>query len=246
MPKSAMILAAGLGMRMRPITETIPKPLVQVGGKPMIEYALEGLERLGVETIIVNVHHLPQQIIDYLSSRPGPKTKVSDETDLLLDSGGALVKALPLLGDDAFFILNADTFWLEPEAASSSNLAVLSDTWDPEKMDILLLTAQPDQAVGYGPGGDFHCDECGRLSRYDGVSDQPVIYAGAAIVHPRILAGAPVGPFSLNLCFDDAISKGSLFGVAMQGLWLTVGTPEAIGKAEHAMRAFESDKEPAP
>lgn len=246
MPKSAMILAAGLGMRMRPITETIPKPLVEVGGKPMIDYALDSLERQGVETVIVNVHHLADQIVRYLKARPGPDAEISDETEELLDSGGALVKALPLLGDDAFFVLNADTFWLEPETAPRENLAVLSDAWNPAEMDILLLTTEPDRAVGYGAGGDFLCDQNGRLNRYDGFSNRPVIYAGAAIVHPRILADAPTGPFSLNRCFDEAISKGRLFGAPMEGLWLTVGTPQAVGEAEKAMRAFEADKEPAP
>ncbi len=246
MPKSAMILAAGLGMRMRPITETIPKPLVRVGGKPMIDYALESLERQGVDRVVVNVHHLPDQIIDHLEARPGIGTLISDETEELLDSGGGLVKALPLLGAGAFFVLNADTFWLEPDFALRGNLAVLSDAWDPVNMDILLLTANPDQAVGYGPGGDFVRDENGRLSRHDGFSNQPVIYAGAAIVHPRILEDAPSGPFSLNRCFDEVIATGRLFGAPMHGLWLTVGTPEAIGEAESAMRAFAADKESAP
>lgn len=242
MPDTAMILAAGLGMRMRPITETVPKPLIAVGGKPMIDYALDSLEQRGIGRIVVNVHHLAEQIVDHLKARPG--TAISDETEELLESGGGIVKALPLLGKDAFFILNADTFWLEPSAAPRGNLAILADAWNAETMDILLLTANPGQAVGYDAVGDFVSDADGRLTRFDG-SGQPVIYAGAAVLHPRIFAAAPQGSFSLNLCFDAAISAGRLFGVPMHGLWLTVGTPQAIGEAETAMRAFEVDNETA-
>ena len=240
MPDTAMILAAGLGMRMRPITETVPKPLVAVGGKPMIDYALQSLARQGIDNIVVNVHHLAGQIIDHLEKRPG--TTISDETAELLDSGGGIVKALPQLGRDAFFILNADTFWLEPAGTPRGNLAVLAEAWDPDIMDILLLTAKPGQAVGYDAAGDFVSGADGRLARFDG-SDQPLIYAGAAVLHPRIFADAPQGRFSLNLCFDAAISAGRLFGVAMHGLWLTVGTPQAIGTAESAMQAFEAGHE---
>jgi MurNAc alpha-1-phosphate uridylyltransferase len=242
MPDTAMILAAGLGLRMRPITETLPKPLVRVGGKPMIDYALDRLDRQGVNTVVVNVHHLADQIAAHLKKRPGITALVSDETQQLLDSGGGIAKALPLLGSDAFFILNADTFWLEPENAQHSNLALLSAAWDPSAMDILLLTARPGQAVGYGAAGDFLCDANGRLTRHDEISDHPVIYAGAAILHPKIFTETPSGPFSLNLCFDEAISRGRLFGVPMHGLWLTVGTPQAIDEAEAAMRAFETGR----
>ncbi|MEX3010865.1 nucleotidyltransferase family protein [Hoeflea sp. TYP-13] len=244
MPEKAMILAAGLGMRMRPITNTVPKPLVQVGGRPMIDYALDSLEKEGIGRIVVNVHHLADQLVDHLEKRPGMRAAISDETEKLLDSGGGIVKALPLLGSDAFFILNADTFWLEPHDSHTTNLAALSSIWNPADMDILLMTATPDQTIGYGGKGDFLEGGGGRLRRYDGVSKNPVIYAGAAILSPAIFADAPAESFSLNRCFDEAIAKGRLFGSPMRGLWLTVGTPEAIGQAETAMRNFETEKQP--
>lgn len=242
MPDTAMILAAGLGIRMRPITENVPKPLVEVGGKPMIDYALDSLAQQGIDNIVVNVHHLAGQIVDHLDKRQ--EAAISDETEELLESGGGIVKALPLLGKDAFFILNADTFWLEPPGAPRGNLAILADAWNAETMDILLLTANPGHAIGYDAAGDFVCDADGRLTRFEGLG-QPVIYAGAAVLHPRIFTAAPQGPFSLNLCFDAAISAGRLFGVPMHGLWLTVGTPQAIVEAESAMRAFEAGNETA-
>lgn len=244
MPDTAMILAAGLGLRMRPITDTVPKPLVPVGGKPMIDYALDSLEREGIGHVVVNVHHLAGQVVEHLQGRPHCHARISDETEQLLDSGGGIAKALPLLGQEAFFILNADTFWLEPDCVPHTNLAMLSAAWNPSQMDILLLTATPDQAVGYDAAGDFLMDGEGRLVRHDRISDDPVIYAGAAILDPRIFAAAPAGPFSLNRCFDAAIATGRLFGAPMHGLWLTVGTPGAIVRAETAMRAFEAEKQP--
>ncbi|MEM6463039.1 MAG: nucleotidyltransferase family protein [Pseudomonadota bacterium] len=244
MPDKAMILAAGLGMRMRPITEITPKPLIPVGGKPMIDYALDSLARENVGKVVVNVHHLADQLIDHLAARKGGEVAISDEREELLDSGGAIVKALPLLGGGDFYVLNADTFWLEQAGAAVSNLARLAAAWNPSEMDMLLLTTTPDRAVGYDAAGDFLYRTDGRLTRYDGISDRPVIYAGAALMSARIFDRAPKGPFSLNLCFDEAIASERLFGVGMDGLWLTVGTPEAIALAEAAMRAFEDSKQP--
>ncbi|MCP4319942.1 MAG: nucleotidyltransferase family protein [Hyphomicrobiales bacterium] len=243
MPDTAMILAAGLGIRMRPITDTLPKSLVSVGGKPMVDYALDSLEREGIANVVVNVHHLAGQVIEHLENRPGCHARISDETEQLLDSGGGIVNALPLLGQNDLFILNADTFWLEPDLAPHTNLALLSAAWNPAEMDILLLTVSPDQAVGYDAAGDFLMDGNGRLTRYDRKSRHPVIYAGAAILSPWIFDAAPIGPFSLNRCFDEAIAAGRLFGAPMRGLWLTVGTPGAIDQAETAMRAFEGRKQ---
>lgn len=230
-PRSAMVLAAGLGKRMRPITETIPKPLVKVAGRTLLDRALDSLEKAGVEQAVVNVSWLGGQIIDHLAKRPGLRTIVSDERDGLLDSGGGVVKALPLLGDDPFFVLNADTFWIDRDIP---NLRRLSLAWDERVMDILLMTALPEHATGHTGSVDFLADADGRLRR-DRAAAEGVIYAGAAIMHPRIFAGAPTGPHSLNRYFDAAIENGRLSGCAMEGRWITVGTPDAIPLAEQAL-----------
>jgi len=235
--KSAMILAAGLGTRMRPITDTLPKPLVEVAGKPLIAYGLEALGRVGVSHVVVNVHYLAPLLIDWLSALSGADIAISDETTELLDSGGGIVKALPMLGTDPFLVLNADTFWLEEPGNETDNLALMKDRFDPESMDILLMTARLDQATGHTGAGDFILGEDGRLKRYKGTGD-PVIYAGAIILHPRIFKDINETRFSLNRCFDKAATDGRLFGTPMRGHWLTVGTPEAIGEAEAARSVY--------
>lgn len=239
--KTAMILAAGLGTRMRPITNTLPKPLVEVAGKPLIAYGLDALDRLGVTRIVVNVHYLAPLLIDWLRTRSGSEIIISDETAELLDSGGGLVKALPDLGAEPFLVLNADTFWLEDPHAETDNLTSMTDRFDVESMDILVMTARLDQATGHTGAGDFTMDAQGRLSRYQGVGD-PVIYAGALVLHPRIFSAISEPKFSLNQCFDRAASFGRLFGAPMQGHWLTVGTPEAIGEAEAARTLFLGER----
>jgi len=235
--KSAMILAAGLGTRMRPITDTLPKPLVEVAGKPLIAYGLEALGRASVSHVVVNVHYLAPLLVDWLSAWPGVDIKISDETTELLDSGGGIANALPILGNEPFLILNADTFWIEDPNATRDNLGLMIDRFDPGSMDILLMTARLDQATGHTGAGDFIIGEDGRLTRYKGVGD-PVIYAGAIILHPRIFKDITETRFSLNRCFDTIASEGRLFGFAMQGHWITVGTPEAIGEAEAARSAY--------
>jgi N-acetyl-alpha-D-muramate 1-phosphate uridylyltransferase len=235
--KSAMILAAGLGTRMRPITATLPKPLVEVAGKPLIAYSLEAVGRVGVSHVVVNVHYLAPLMVAWLQSWSGANIQISDETAELLDSGGGIVNALPMLGDQPFLILNADTFWLEEPGSATDNLTRMKDRFDPESMDILLMTARLDQATGHTGAGDFIMAEDGRLARYKGTGD-PVIYAGAIILHPRIFDGITEKRFSINRCFDTAASQGRLFGLAMQGHWLTVGTPDAIGEAEAARSAY--------
>ncbi|MBC7280307.1 nucleotidyltransferase family protein [Hoeflea sp.] len=232
-----MILAAGLGARMRPITDTIPKPLVEVAGKPLIAYGLEALRRAGIGRVVVNVHYLAPMLAAWLRARPEPDILISDETAELLDSGGGIVKALPMLGPDPFLVLNADTFWIEDPEAGLDNLTLMTDRFDSESMDILLMTARLDQATGHTGAGDFTIDPDGRLSRYKGTGE-PVIYAGAIILHPRIFDGITEPKFSLNRCFDRAASAGRLFGAPMHGHWLTVGTPEAIGEAEAARSAY--------
>ncbi|MBC8716300.1 nucleotidyltransferase family protein [Ochrobactrum sp. Marseille-Q0166] len=235
-PDTAIMLAAGLGKRMRPITETMPKPLVKVSGKPLIDWGLDALAGAGVENTIVNVHYLADQLIDYLGSRSEPKITISDERDLLLDSAGGIVNVLPQLGGKAFYVLNADTFWVGDEA--QPNITALAHVWDDTRMDILLMTARLDQATGFEGKGDFVADEEGRLRRLRDVAGDPVIYAGAAIIHPRIFAKAEPGVSSLNRYFDEAIAAGRLYGMPMTGHWLTVGTPEAIGEAEAVLSAI--------
>ncbi len=225
-----MVLAAGLGKRMRPITATVPKPLVEVAGRALIDHSLDRLESAGVETAVVNIHYLPQLMRAHLARRRRPpEVVISDETAKLLDTGGGIRNALPLLGDEPFYVLNSDSFWIE---GARPNLRWLAGAWDDDRMDILLLLAPTVRAVGYRGAGDFRMDTNGRLTRRPEREVVPFAYAGAAILHPRIFDGAPEGAFSLNLLFDRAGEAERLFGVRMDGVWLHVGTPEAIGDAE--------------
>jgi MurNAc alpha-1-phosphate uridylyltransferase len=232
-PSKAMVLAAGLGTRMRPLTEKTPKPLIEVGGKPLIDWGLDGLDRAGVGDAVVNIHHLPDRMRAHLAKRTAPHIVISDETDRLLESGGGIVKALPLLGPEPFLVLNADTFWVEDGAPNLSGLAL---AWDGARMDILLMLAEMDRATGHSGRSDFLLGADGRLTRSLG-DPAGLIYAGAAIVHPRIFAGAEAEPHSLNRYFDLTAAEGRLFGWRMRGRWITVGTPEAIPAAEAAVAA---------
>lgn len=229
--RRAMVLAAGLGTRMRPITERIPKPLVEVAGRTLIDRALDLLVHAGVRLAVVNVHYLADQLIAHLQDRHDIEVVISDEREELLDSAGGVIHALPHLGGEPFYVLNADTFWLdgpEPE------LGRLASAWDPQEMDILLMLVDRARAHGHAGMGDFWLNADRRLTRATGVEAAP-IYAGAAIVHPRIFAGSRAGRASLNRYFDSAISSGRLCGMLMQGQWITVGTPEAIAEAEEAI-----------
>ncbi len=227
-PKTAMVLAAGLGKRMRPITDTMPKPLVEIAGRTLLDRGLDSLADAGVTQAVVNVHYLPEQIVAHVAARTVPRIVVSDESAGLLDSAGGIVKALPELGADPFYILNADTFWIDTE---DSNLDRLALAWDAARMDILLMLADLDSATGHSGGTDFLVGPDGDLTRAKGAPDG-LIYAGVAILNPAILAGAPEGPLSLNRYFDEAIAAGRLHGMRMGGRWVTVGTPDAIPQAE--------------
>jgi len=228
----AMVLAAGLGTRMRPITDTLPKPLVRVGGRTLLDHALDGLARAGVQRAVVNVHHHAGQIEAHLATRRAPNIAISDERARLLDSGGGVVKALPLLHGEAFLILNADTFWVD---GASSNLKRLMAHWDPAEMDALLLVAALTGSVGFDGAGDFSFASDGRLKRRPERQVAPFVYAGAAVMPRSAFANAPDGPFSLNRLWDAAIARDRLFGLRLDGLWLHVGTPEAITEAEQAI-----------
>ena len=227
-PDTAIVLAAGLGKRMRPITDTIPKPLVKIAGRTLLDWGLDSLAAAGVGKAVVNVHYFPEQIIAHVAARHAPRIIISDESEKLLDSAGGIVKALPELGGRPFYILNADTFWIDQ---GPLNLGRLALAWDAAKMDILLMLADLHQATGHCGSTDFLVAPDGALRRSKG-DPAGLIYAGAAIVHPRLFENAPAGPHSINAYFDTAIAAGRLFGMPMHGHWITVGTPDAIPLAE--------------
>ncbi|MGH1587818.1 nucleotidyltransferase family protein [Methylobacterium phyllosphaerae] len=230
----AFVLAAGLGKRMRPVTATVPKPLVEVAGKALLDHALDRVAEAGIGTAVVNVHYLADLIEGHLAHRSeGPATIVSDERAALLETGGGIRKALPLLGEAPFVVLNSDSFWLEGPA---SNLRRLIDRWDGACMDGLLLVASTATSLGYEGAGDFVMDPDGRLARRGERTVAPFIYAGVAVLRPSLFADTPEGAFSLNLLFDRAIAAGRLFGMRLDGQWLHVGTPEAIRAAEERVR----------
>jgi len=230
----AIVLAAGLGTRMRPYNGHVPKPLVQIGGKSLIDYSLDRLADAGVERVVVNVHHLADALERHLASRKRPHIVISDERAELLGTGGGIAKALPQLGDGPFFLVNSDTVWLD---GVKPNFARLGDAFDPATMDALLLLAPTAESIGYGGRGDFAMLPDGRLRRRGEREVVPFVYAGAAILSPALFAGAPAGAFPLTPLFDRAGAKDRLFGLRLEGLWMHVGTPEAVAAAEAALAA---------
>jgi len=229
---TAMVLAAGLGKRMRPLTATRPKPLVQVGGRTLIDHALDKLEDAGVARAVVNVHYLPDALIAALERRNDPQVTISDERAELLETGGGMVKALPLIGSDPFFSLNSDNIWLD---GPQNVFAQLSENWDAERMDALLLLVPHARALNYRGKGDFHLDPVGRVSRRRTGRIAPFIFSGIQLVSHRLLRDAPAGPFSTNVLWNRAIEEGRLYGVTHFGLWFEVGTPEMIAPTEEAL-----------
>lgn len=223
-PDHAMLLAAGYGLRLRPITLTIPKPLVPVAGRPMLDRALDRLAAAGVRTCVVNAFWLGGQIRDHLAGRPG--IELSEETELL-DTGGGIALALPRLGAGAFFACNADIIWTDGEHPA---LARLAETWDDGVMDALLLLQPRHDAVGFEGRGDFDLAADGRLARRSGET-AAYVFTGVQMLHPRLFARAPAGPFSLNLLYDRAAAAGRLFGLPHDGGWYHVGTPAALAEA---------------
>jgi MurNAc alpha-1-phosphate uridylyltransferase len=234
MPQTAMVLAAGQGKRMRPLSATTPKPLTKVRGRALIDHCLDGLVATGVRKAVVNVHYMADLIEAHLAKRNEPQIVVSDERDALLETGGGVKRALPLLGSEAFLLRNSDSFWLE---GVRPNLAWLAGGWDGAKMDAILLLASTVRAVGYSGRGDFFLDKEGRLSRRPERLVAPFVYAGAAILHPRCFVDTPDGAFSLNLVFDRAIEAGRLFGVRLDGLWINVENPASVRAADAAIAA---------
>jgi MurNAc alpha-1-phosphate uridylyltransferase len=228
-PKTAMVFAAGLGKRMRPITETTPKPLVKVAGKTLIDHSLDRLAADGVERAIVNVHWLADQIEAHLAARAAPKILISDEREKLLDQGGGIRRALKAIGRDPFLLVNTDSFWIE---GPRSNLARLAEAFDPEAMDFLLLVAASATAVGVDWPGDFTMSDAGRLEPRESRHVAPFVYTGVGIAKPKLFENETAEVFRLAPFFHAAAHKGRLFGLRLDGLWLHVGRTESIAEAE--------------
>jgi MurNAc alpha-1-phosphate uridylyltransferase len=232
--ETAMVLAAGYGQRMRPLTLTRPKPLIEVAGKSLIDYGMAHLRAAGVARAVVNVHYLPEQIEAWAAHQKNPAVTISDERGEILDTGGGIARGLPLLGEDPFFVLNSDSFWVDEGEPALDRLRA---AWDDTCMDCLLLLSPLDRTVGYDGKGDFLLGDDGRLARRNSGEGAPLAYIGGYLVAPRLFDGAPTGKFSMNLLWDKAIGQGRLFGIAHKGRWLHVGTPEAIPLAEAALKA---------
>jgi MurNAc alpha-1-phosphate uridylyltransferase len=227
-----MVLAAGLGTRMRPFNGSIPKPLVKVGNKSLIDYVLDRLAGVGVERAVVNVHYLADQIERHLTGRQRPQIVFSDERSELLGTAGGIVNALPLLGDEPFYLVNSDTIWID---GVNSNLARLAAAFDPERMDGLLLLAPTTSSIGYTGRGDFKMAPDGKLTRRGEREVVPFVYAGAAILAPAFVAGVAPGPSSMSPLFDRSVETGRICGLRLEGVWMHVGTPEAVSAAEAAI-----------
>jgi MurNAc alpha-1-phosphate uridylyltransferase len=229
----AMVLSAGIGQRMRPLTLQKPKPLIEVGGRTLIDYAFDRLRASRVGDAVVNVHYLADQVEAWaVRQQPPPRLVISDERQQLLDTGGGVAKALPLLGPDPFFVLNSDSFWIE---SGRPALDRLREAWDGDRMDCLLLVCPLSRCIGFDGRGDFTVENGGRLVRKLPNDASPVVYIGCYLVHPRLFMNAARGPFSMNVLWNKAIEERRLFGLVHDGLWLHVGTPDAIPPAEAAL-----------
>ncbi|HTI31416.1 MAG TPA: nucleotidyltransferase family protein [Sphingomonas sp.] len=229
-PDVAMVMAAGLGKRMRPLTATRPKPLVEVAGKALIDHSLDRLRAAGVRKVVVNVHYLADALEAHLKRHARDlDVTVSDERKQLLETGGGMVKARAHLGDAPFLTINSDNLWVDGPIDA---INLLAERWDDTRMDALLLLVPQARAHGHGGRGDFHMDAVGRLKRRKTGRVAPFVYTGVQLVSPRLLEDAPDGAFSTNVLWDQAIAKGRLYGVVHQGLWFDVGTPAAIPLTE--------------
>jgi N-acetyl-alpha-D-muramate 1-phosphate uridylyltransferase len=233
-----MIMAAGLGTRMRPLTNDKPKPMVKVAGKPLIDHAIDRLAAAGVTTVVVNVHYRAELLKEHLRQRgDGVKIYISEETDELLGTGGGVVKAMHYFEGEPFFIHNSDSIWIEGYGHALDRMIA---RWNPDEMDALLLMASLVSTIGYEGGGDFVMDADGRLARVPEARVSPFAFPGVQIVHPRLFADAPKGAFSTNLVWDRSIAKGRLFGIRLEGTWMHIGTVEALEDSE----AFLADSLP--
>lgn len=237
-PSRAMVLAAGLGLRMRPITEKLPKPLVDVGGRTLLDRALDHLEAVGVEQAVVNTHYLPEMIEKHLSARKRPAIAISRE-DELLETGGGVFKALERLGDGPFYVVNSDIAWVD---GATSALGRLAAAWDDRRMDALLLVMPKERAGDYEGTGDYFMAPQGALRRRKPGEPAPFVFCGVQILHPRLFAGAKPGRFSLNLLYDRAEAAGRLYAVVHDGAWYHIGTPAALAQAGRELARADKKK----
>jgi MurNAc alpha-1-phosphate uridylyltransferase len=230
-PNTAMVLAAGLGTRMRPLTRDLPKPLIEVRGRTLLDRALDRLAAAGVESVVVNTHHLADRIAAHLADRRSPRTIVSHEP-ALLETGGGVKQALPFLGDEPFYVVNADAVWTDGPVGALHRLAA---AWDDQAMDALLLLHPRETARGYDGRGDYFVEADMATRRRRGDEVAPYVFAGVQILHPRLFDGAPHGRFSLTRVYDRAESGGRLATIVHDGGWFHVGTPEGLGQASAAL-----------
>lgn len=229
----AMVLAAGLGLRMRPLTDDTPKPLLAVGGKAMIDHALDHLAAIGIGDCVVNAHYLADKVAAHLEAREAPATHLVTEPELL-DTGGGVSQARHLLGPDPFYVVNGDILWRDGETPALTRLA---QAWDDGAMDALLLLHPTEDAFGYDGGGDFFLHQGGSaLTRRIEGEAAPLVFTGVQILHPRLFKDAPEGAFSLNLLYDRALAAGRLHGLVHDGEWFHIGTPETLGRAERHLK----------
>ncbi len=232
-PPTAFVLAAGLGKRMRPLTATRPKPLVEVAGRALIDHVLDRLRAAGVKKIVVNAHYLADALEAHLRAKASDfELKISDERRQLMETGGGLVQALPMIDADPFLVVNSDNYWIDGPA---DTLHLLASLWREEDMDALLLLVPQARADNHGGQGDFHMQADGRLARREKGKVAPFVFTGIQIVSKRLLRDAPEGPFSTNILWDRAIEEGRCFGAVHQGLWFDVGNPAAIKATERAL-----------
>jgi MurNAc alpha-1-phosphate uridylyltransferase len=232
-PRTAMIMAAGLGKRMRPLTATRPKPLIEVAGKALLDHVLDHLHAAGVKKVVVNVHYLADAVEAHLAARKhGLEVVISDERKLLMETGGGLIQAADLIDADPFLAVNSDNFWVDGPADA---LKLLASHWDDSRMDALLLLVPLARARNHRGMGDFHMDRQGRLRRRDKSRVAPFVFTGIQILSKRLLRDAPEGPFSTNILWNRAIEEGRCFGAVHQGLWFDVGTPRSIKLTEAAL-----------
>lgn len=238
--KTAMLLAAGLGTRMRPLTDHTPKPLIEVAGRTLLDRVLDKLAAQGVERAIVNVHYLADQMEAHLASRRDIEIIISDERDLLLETGGGVVKALPDLGDEPFFVVNTDVTWATPGDTTFTDLAA---AWDASRMDALLLLADMTRTLGFHGAGDFFLEDDGQLSRRGDRPSAPYVFAGTHITRAELLRGLEPVPFSANLYWNDFAARGRLMGHVMDAFWMHVGDPAARDEAEARLHLIEPQTE---
>lgn len=237
-PSRAMVLAAGLGVRMRPLTDRIPKPLVSIAGRTLLDRALDRCEAAGINTVVVNTHRLADLIEGHLAARRHPRIVLAHEPELL-ETGGGVAKALPHLLPGPFYVINSDALWLD---GSRDTLQRMAESWDDAHMDVLLLLQATGETIGYEGAGDFHRAPDGRLERRKQGERAPYVYIGLQLLSARLFEGVKIEKFSLNRLYDRAIAAGRLYGLVHDGASFHVGTPESVELAERALTAAAADR----